>query len=503
MKKNVKFNKEVIIILILFCIGISLSLLSPLNPFFSSSFLKGDSAIFAYIGKAMHEYNQVPYLDLFDHKGPFLYFINYWGYALNGLNGIWFLEVTFLLLAIFFAYKTSHLLSNNWLVASLSTFSILLFFTEYNIGGNLSESYAFTLILGAIYFYTEYILKQPERFPRFKIFLIGSFLGLVLLLRPNMIGAWGGFSIVIAIQFLYKKEYKKILQSVFYMGLGILSAILPFFIYLYSKNAFQDFILYYWSINRYYTQVSIIDFLTNIKHFSILNPFLFISFFSYAYIYLTSKKSKKNLAFGFLLSLLLSLPMMSLSGRTYHHYAIILLPTFLYAINYVYLKITNAIQNYFENSPLGFSFSIVILLLILGFYSFTTFNSIKNDLKGYSGFKELTTYIQENSSPDEKIIYIGQGSSIYLSTDRQAASKYFYQRPVADITNGIIKSSAFIDDLETNQPKFIIIQNRLNLGSYFEWDIYEYLNNVLERGSYQPVEEDNFNNDILVYIRTY
>ena len=87
------------------------------------------------------------------------------------------------------------------------------------------------------------------------------------MLRPNMIGAWGGFSIVIAIQFLYKKEYEKILQSVFYMGLGILSAILPFFIYLYSKNAFQDFILYYWSINRYYTQVSIIDFLTNIKYF--------------------------------------------------------------------------------------------------------------------------------------------------------------------------------------------------------------------------------------------
>ena len=57
--------------------------------------------------------------------------------------------------------------------------------------------------------------------------------------------------------------------------------------------------------------------------------------------------------------------------------------------------------------------------------------------------------------------------------------------------------------IETNQPKFIIIQNRLNLGSYFEWDIYEYLNNELERGNYQPVEEDNFNNDILVYIRTY
>ena len=74
---------------------------------------------------------------------------------------------------------------------------------------------------------------------------------------------------------------------------------------------------------------------------------------------------------------------------------------------------------------------------------------------------------------------------------------------MADITNGIIKSSAFINDLETNQPKFIIIQNRLNLGSYFEWDIYEYLNNELERGSYQLVEEDNFNNDILVYIRTY
>ena len=35
-----------------------------------------DKAVFVYIGEAMRN-GQVPYRDIFDHKGPFLYFINY------------------------------------------------------------------------------------------------------------------------------------------------------------------------------------------------------------------------------------------------------------------------------------------------------------------------------------------------------------------------------------------------------------------------------------------
>ena len=54
----------------------------------------GDSAIFVYIGERMLA-GKIPYVDLFDHKGPVLFFIQYLGLLLSpgSTNGIWVLEV--------------------------------------------------------------------------------------------------------------------------------------------------------------------------------------------------------------------------------------------------------------------------------------------------------------------------------------------------------------------------------------------------------------------------
>ena len=37
----------------------------------------------------MAEYEQIPYRDIIDHKGPFLYLINFLGFKLAGFEGIW------------------------------------------------------------------------------------------------------------------------------------------------------------------------------------------------------------------------------------------------------------------------------------------------------------------------------------------------------------------------------------------------------------------------------
>ena len=92
----------------------AIALLSSLQlctvPFFKGA-TETDASVFLYIGRRMHE-GFMPYRDIFDHKGPILYLINWLGLFLHTdwapYLGVWLLE----LLNLFaFAYGAYLLLS--------------------------------------------------------------------------------------------------------------------------------------------------------------------------------------------------------------------------------------------------------------------------------------------------------------------------------------------------------------------------------------------------------
>ena len=81
-----------------------------------------DASIFEYFGYAM-SHGQKMYLDLFDHKGPVIFLINYIGYVLGGPLGIKFLYL--FSIAVFFTYLIS---SQEYLQAGKVQSSLLPFF---------------------------------------------------------------------------------------------------------------------------------------------------------------------------------------------------------------------------------------------------------------------------------------------------------------------------------------------------------------------------------------
>ncbi len=70
----------------LFLFAISICLNSGIAPGNRNLY---DSNSFIYIARLM-QYGLIPYLDVFDHKGPLLYFINYIGLGFGDQIGIWF-----------------------------------------------------------------------------------------------------------------------------------------------------------------------------------------------------------------------------------------------------------------------------------------------------------------------------------------------------------------------------------------------------------------------------
>ena len=87
------------VLIMLFCAGSS--------PVIDRMFT--DSSVFFAMGRGMRA-GKVVYRDLFDHKGWYLYFINYLGALISESTsiGIWFVEVCFAFADVLLCFKTAR-----------------------------------------------------------------------------------------------------------------------------------------------------------------------------------------------------------------------------------------------------------------------------------------------------------------------------------------------------------------------------------------------------------
>ena len=69
-----------------------------------------DSAQFQTIGMAWAS-GKVPYRDIFDHKGPFIFWVNMIGYKLGGRTGVLTVQIFFLFFTFLGIYKTITIVS--------------------------------------------------------------------------------------------------------------------------------------------------------------------------------------------------------------------------------------------------------------------------------------------------------------------------------------------------------------------------------------------------------
>src|SRR3989304_9694630 len=79
---------------------------ATLAPNLSSAMPDRDSGVFLYTGSRLLQ-GETPYLDVWDHKGPLIYFVNAVGVLLDpgGERGIWLLEGAALLVSGWLCYR--------------------------------------------------------------------------------------------------------------------------------------------------------------------------------------------------------------------------------------------------------------------------------------------------------------------------------------------------------------------------------------------------------------
>lgn len=234
------------IIIFLYAVLLSLVSLSiyayTTSPFYGEP-CSGDSAIFQTIGKGWAE-GVLPYVDLWDLKGPIIFFINCLGYLLmESRTGIFLIEVLSFSITLFILFR---LLRKSFPVTHSSLLLLLpvISFSANNIGGNCVEEYLLPLLsLSFLLLYqwlcdveTDGMTTHPAPYA----FVYGMVLSFSLLTRlTNALGICGAVA-VIGFWLMAKGEWRNLGANVLYFVAGFAILFLPFAVYFSHYDAFGE-----------------------------------------------------------------------------------------------------------------------------------------------------------------------------------------------------------------------------------------------------------------------
>ena len=208
-----------------------------------------DANAFFTVGKSWFN-GVLPYKELFEQKGPLLYLIYGLGYIISPKNfhGVFILEVLSFTIFLYYLHKTFNIYFDK--KYSLFLLPIIAFLITTNnsfVHGGSCEEFTFPLIAISLYYYFKHF-KKKELTKR-EIFINGLMAGLVLTMKYTILGFWIGFCLFIVLNYLRKKELKKIIIFCIFFLLGMIIPFLVAALYFLINNGFKEFIDVYFKIN--------------------------------------------------------------------------------------------------------------------------------------------------------------------------------------------------------------------------------------------------------------
>jgi hypothetical protein len=435
------------------------------NPFFSYS--GRDGGIFLYVGSLILK-GRIPYLAVWENKGPLVFYINAFGLAMSGGSrwGVWFLEFLFFFGAGVIGYLVIKRLMG--LIPALAgVFVWIVAAGNVLQGGNFSEEYSLLFSFIAIFGFWK-SLEQPYK--NFYSLLVGISLGLNILLRPNNISMQVGAAGAYFILALFSKEWRIFFKRVLGYVIGVLIVIVPVVLYFASQGALTEMINVVLVFNAQYSDginlLRILDGLMSASR-AIGIVYVAIAILGYFFSLWSLFKNRLNTLLGkFLLILLIGWPieaiLSALSGRNYLHYFIGWSPYVGLLCSFMFYLV---LRQFAPNSD---KYSFFVLLV---FIAITLFSNIKvwKDYGTVLAHKlsapgavldyrdPLALYIMENTSPQDKVFVWGFRPIINFVSGRESPVS-FLPYPLIHVNTplGNHWADQFYSQLTTDPPALIV-----------------------------------------------
>ena len=195
--------------------------------------LGSDGLAFSYVGWGMTQ-GKIPYVDLWDNKGPFLYFLEYVGVVISSRFGIFLIELLVVFFAALFMYRTARLQFPK-ISSFLGAGFCLILYTVYFQAGNRCEEFALPFIALALYLLLRYVRSGQTTW--WRVVLVGVSAGACLLIRLNLAVPIFAACGLLFLCLMFKKKVREALSFLPLFLLGLVVFALPFIIWLGANGA--------------------------------------------------------------------------------------------------------------------------------------------------------------------------------------------------------------------------------------------------------------------------
>lgn len=501
--------------IVIFLLTLITSLVLASNPF--SEVLPGnDSSMFMYFGYAMDK-GKIMYTEIFDHKGPIIFILNYFGQLLSttSFSGIYIFEFLSFLFFFIFTYWLSRLWLDDFTAfIPLVVEAIALSF--FLAGGNLTEEYALPFIAYGLYVMAKFY-KNEKKIISYEIILVAMSFSIVFLLRANMISLWIIACLMIFLEFILAKRYKELLKVITLFIIGMSLIFMPVAGYLITNGAleagiFQSLIFNFMYLDSHADKEAAIR-----ELYRLLSSQYIVLLFCVYLIFIISRwrrytQNQKLFAVFILLYSLMSFYFSIISGRAFKHYLMTMIPVMSVPLIYILkeLRKNMAIDKLFVTAALvlGIIYNNELFNLYNTIYATNISISTIDKTDGIDRKEEMMLFkakqkkiaagisnvIIENTDENDEIYIHRKSGLLYLLSDRLASIKYF-NLPAVNINENELIGEDFLREITSADTKLIVLgtnfKNSSKTGT--ELAFFEFVT-----GNYQVVYEDR---NYVVYSR--
>lgn len=444
---------------VLIAMGVLLALLpvSPLNM----PLTYRDSGVFLYIGwRILH--GEIPYRDLWDHKPPVIFYVNALGLALaNGSRwGVWLIELGSLFIAAYIGFKLVKRAFGTY----PAVFSLYLWLASLILviqGGNLTTEYTLPLQFACLWLACG--LDDPHR-RSWRSYVIGLLCGVLFFTKQNAVGVGIAITVYLVASRLSSGQVSRLVRELLTLLAGALTVAIVVVVFFAANHALPQFWSAAFVYNAAYSSGGLSAWIKSIvfSPFPLLQTGL-LQFAIVGYgIALIGWLSGTALFQGHraLLSIgLIGLPieflLVSLSGRSYAHYTMTLLPILSVFASLTFWVITDYLSRMGIRRSATARLTVGILVLFSwalapGYYmTASQFARARDDT--------VVTYIQENTISSDSVLLWGADTRTNFFSQRPSPTRFSYQYPLYQpgYTNEIIIEE-FLDAILQAQPRLII-----------------------------------------------
>lgn len=426
----------------------------------------------------------IPYRDVWDHKGPPIFYLNALGLLISqGANWgpyiVEFLGVWIGAILGFFALKKEF----GTLAAFFASASWILALSHIAFGGNYPESHGLILQFAALFLIANLASSKNSRFLKLAIGVLGGF---AFLYKPTTIGLWLAIAIYWGLTSVRRRDGRSLFRDWATLAIGAAIPILATTTYFGANGGLRPFWEAAFDFNFYYSNLrgagehfgtaqSAFDWLSRTE---IL--LLGLAGWAAGIFVIFSKNSPARslppLFYIAIIDLPLELILASTSGRNYSFYFIPSLPGLAtLTAGFIALLDPGRVLGR-ENDPNRLrSRAALIALLTLGFLfqlaytrnSICDCNVIAFYLRGNrlptyfsQGFLKpdpVVDYIKAHTTPKDFVLFWGFESTYNFAAGRMSPTRFVYQLPlyVRGYTNPE-RIEEFRSGLLERKPRLII-----------------------------------------------